>query len=144
MLVFTSAVASLASPMTGTWKLNESKSKFSPGATKNQTVTYTAAKGDMTKVAVDGINKDGERVHWTMTVKFDGKPYKVTGTPLFDSVTYQPVNERSNKLTLMKDGKVVVTGTVKVSKDDKSRVVKTTMTDATGKKQTDTAYYDKM
>ncbi|MEO5718670.1 MAG: hypothetical protein ABIR29_08880 [Chthoniobacterales bacterium] len=128
----------------GTWKLNESKSKFTPGATKNDTVTYTAAKGDMIKVTVDGMDKDGKRVHWTTTVKFDGQPHKVSGTPLFDSATYQPVNERTNKLTLMKNGKVASDGSVTVSKDGRSRVVKTTMTDEKGKPQTETAYYDKM
>lgn len=143
-LVFTSAVASFASPMMGTWKLNESKSKFSPGATKNGTVTYTAAKGDMMMVTVDGMDKAGKPVHWTTTVKFDGKPHKVTGSALFDSATYTPVNERENKLMLTKDGKPVSTGTITVSKDGKSRVVKTTMTDANGKSHTDTAFYDKM
>ncbi|MEO7723336.1 MAG: hypothetical protein ABIU29_01405 [Chthoniobacterales bacterium] len=42
-----------------------------------------------------------------------------------------------------KDGKVVMTGTITVSKDGKSRVVKATTTDANGKKHTDKAYYDK-
>ena len=39
-------------PFMGTWKLNESKSKFGPGAPKNSTVVYEAA-GDNTKVTVD-------------------------------------------------------------------------------------------
>jgi hypothetical protein len=38
---------------------------------------------------------------------------------------------------------VLITGTVTVAKDGKSRVVKTTMTDASGKKHTDKAYYTK-
>ncbi|MGH7937524.1 MAG: hypothetical protein ACREFG_03385, partial [Chthoniobacterales bacterium] len=54
-----------ASAQMGTWKLNESKSKFTAGATKNNTVTYTAAKHGMTKVTVDGVDKDGKSVHWT-------------------------------------------------------------------------------
>jgi len=37
----------------------------------------------------------------------------------------------------------VVTGTITVSKDGKSRVVTTTATDPDGKKVTDKAYYDK-
>ena len=32
-----------ADPQMGTWKLNEAKSKFSAGATKNSTVVYEAA-----------------------------------------------------------------------------------------------------
>jgi hypothetical protein len=44
-----------ASAHMGTWKLNEAKSKFAPGSTKNTAVTYTAAKGDMIKLTVDGV-----------------------------------------------------------------------------------------
>ena len=144
-LVLTSIAGSLAaSPMMGTWKLNESKSKFTPGATKNDTVTYTAAKGDMIEVTVDGMDKSGKKVHWSTTVKFDGKPHKVMGSPLFDSAAYQPVNERTNNLMLMKDGKTVSTGTITISKDGKSRVVTTTMKDDNGKSQTEKAVYDKM
>src|ERR1700730_3957273 len=42
----------------GTWKLNEAKSTFAAGATKNLTVVYEAA-GDNVKVTVDGTDKDG-------------------------------------------------------------------------------------
>ena len=49
-----------ASPHMGTWKLNEAKSKFSPGATKNHTVTYTEAKDGMIKLTVEGMDKDGK------------------------------------------------------------------------------------
>ena len=61
-LLFTAAAASfaaipmMANPMMGTWKLNEAKSKFSPGATKNHTVSYTEAKGGKTMVTVDGMD----------------------------------------------------------------------------------------
>lgn len=143
-LVFASTAASFASPMLGTWKLNESKSTFPPGATKNGTVTYTAANDGMITVTVDGTDKAGNRVHWTTTVKFDGKPYEVTGTPLFDHAIYMQVDERTNQLKLMKDGKIVAHGSVTVAKDGKSRVVKMTMIDANGKSQTEKAYYDKM
>lgn len=142
-LWLTAAVVTFAaSAHLGTWKLNESKSDFAPGATKNHTVTYEQT-GDMTKLTVDGTDKDGKAVHWTWTGKFDGKPYKVEGNPLFDTVAYKAVNEHTNKITGMKDGKVVFTGTIKVAKDGKSRMVTTTMADASGKKHTDKAYYDK-
>ena len=125
----------------GSWKLNEAKSKFSPGATKNHTVTYTEAKGDMIKLTVEGTDKDGKPVHWTWMGKFDGKAYKVKGTPMADMASYKVINDHTNELTLMKDGKIVVTGMIKVAKDGNTRVVTTTMTDANGKKQTEKAYY---
>jgi hypothetical protein len=132
-----------ASPFLGTWKLNQAKSKFAPGSTKNTTVTYTAAARDMMKVTVDGIDKDGKPVHWTWTGRFDGKSYKVKGNSSVDALALKQVNERTNDLTGGKDGKVVMTGRIVVAKDGKSRVVTTTTKDAKGNKHTDKAYYTK-
>ena len=62
-LCFLAAAACLASDVNmGTWKLNEAKSKFPPGATKNQTVVYQAA-GDQMKVTIEGTTADGKPVH---------------------------------------------------------------------------------
>jgi hypothetical protein len=55
----------------GTWKLNEAKSTFGPGAPKNHTVVYAAA-GYNVKVTVDGTDKDGNPTHTEWTGKFDG------------------------------------------------------------------------
>src|SRR5690242_19542852 len=112
----TAAATFAASPHLGTWKLNESKSEFALGATKNHTVTYEQA-GDMMKLTVDGTDKDGKAVHWTWTGNFDGKPYKVEGNSSFDMVAYKAMNDHTNKATGMKDGKVVFTGSIKVAKD---------------------------
>jgi hypothetical protein len=130
-------------PLMGTWKLNESKSKYAPGSAKNTRVAYTAAKGDMIKCMGDGVDKDGKPIHWTWTGKLDGKPYPIKGSPAFDTLAYHPVNERTNDTTATKNGKVVMTATITVAKDGKSRVVTLTGTDASGKKFTDTTYYDK-
>ena len=145
LTLFLTAIASTfaASAHLGTWKLNESKSQFAPGATKNHTVTYGEAKGDMMNLTVDGTDKDGKSVHWTWTGKFDGKQYKVEGNPVVDTVGYKALNDHTNSATGMKDGKVIFTGTIKVAKDGKSRMVTTTMKGADGKKHTDKAYYDK-
>jgi hypothetical protein len=143
-LWLTAAAATFAaSPFLGTWKLNEAKSKFSPGSGKNTTVTYTAARGDMMKLAVDGTDKDGKHVHWTWMGRFDGRSYKVKGSTALDALALKPVNERTNDLTAGKAGKVVMTGKIVVAKDGKTRVVTTTTTDAKGKKHTDKAFYDK-
>ena len=49
------AVLVAANTSLGTWKLNEAKSTFDPGATKNTTVVYVSA-GDSVKVTVDGVD----------------------------------------------------------------------------------------
>jgi len=53
-------LAAAENPHIGTWKLNESKSKFAADATKNQTVTYTEGEDGMIKLTVDGTDKDGK------------------------------------------------------------------------------------
>src|SRR5438132_9195072 len=72
-------VCSADSPHMGTWKLNEAKSKFASGATKNNTVVYEAA-GDDIKVTVDGMDGSGAAVHSEWTGKFNGRYYAVTGS----------------------------------------------------------------
>ncbi len=143
LLLTASAATFAANPLIGTWKLNEGKSKFAPGAAKNTTVTYAPAKGDMIKCTVDGVDKNGKPIHWTWVGKFDGQPYEIKGSKSFDTLTYKPVSDRTNNTTAMKDDKVVMTATITVAKHEKSRVVTLTGTDASGKKFTDTTYYDK-
>ena len=131
-----------ASPQMGTWKLNEAKSKFAPGAPKNTTVVYAAA-GDGIKVTVDGTDADGKATHNEWTGKFDGKDYPLTGDPTADMRSYKQVDERTLELTNKKDGKVIVTGKVVVSADGKTRTVTTSATNAKGEKVESTAVYDK-
>jgi hypothetical protein len=141
--LFASAIVCLAqSAHMGTWKLNEAKSKFSPGATKNQTVVYEAA-GDSVKVIVDGVDAAGTAIHHEWTGKFDNKFYPVTGDPTSDMRSYRKINNRTLALTGKKDGKVTVTGRITVTANGRSRTITTTGTDATGKKFSNRAVYDK-
>ncbi len=65
-LWFTATAATFAdNALMGTWKLNESKSKFAPGAAKNTSVVYSPTEGDMIKCTADGTDKDGRPIHWT-------------------------------------------------------------------------------
>ena len=139
---FVAGLAIAYADMNGTWKLNEAKSKFSAGATKNQTVVYTAT-GDNLKVAVDAIDKDGKAIHTEWTGKPDGKDYPVTGTVNEDTRAYTKVDDKTLDFTSKKGGKVTAQGRVLLSADGKSRTVKTTVTDADGKKSESTAVYDK-
>jgi hypothetical protein len=144
VLLTVTAATFAANPLMGTWKLNEGKSKFAPGATKNTMVTYAPAKGDMVKCTVDGVDKDGKPIHWTWAGKFDGKPYPIKGSLSFDMLTYKPVNDYTNNTVATKAGKVVMTGVLTVAKSGKSRVVKLTGTDANGQQFTEITYYDKV
>ena len=143
LLLTATATSFAANPLIGTWKLNEGKSRFAPGATKNTTVTYAPAEGDMIKCTVDGVDKDGKPIHWTWVGKFDGKPYPLKGSSSFDMLTYKPVNDYINNTVATKDGKVVMTGVLAVAKDGNTRVVRLIGTGANGHKFTDVTYYDK-
>jgi hypothetical protein len=126
----------------GTWKLNEAKSTFSPGAPKNTTVVYEAA-GDSVKVTVDGIDGDGKPLHNVWTGKFDGKDYALSGSPTSDMRAYKEVDDRTLTFTETKGGKVTTTGRIAVSADGKSRTVTTSTTNPQGQKVGATATYDK-
>lgn len=126
----------------GTWKLNESKSTFPAGATKNSMVVYEAAGSDV-KVTVDGTDKDGKAVHSEWTGKFDGKDYPVTGDSSMNARSYKRIDAHTLKLSGKRDGKVVSAGKITVSADGKTRTVKLSATDSAGKKLESTAVYDK-
>ena len=142
-LSFLAAVACFAaSPQMGTWKLNEAKSKLAPGMGKNNTVIYAEQK-DKIKITVDGVGKDGKPTHSVWVGKFDGKAYPVKGNLPYNSVAYKVVNDRTNDITVMKDGKIGWTGQITVAADGKSRTVTINGTDANGKKFKGKAVYDK-
>ena len=143
VVLFAGAAACLAADANmGTWKLNEAKSKFGPGATKNMTVVYEVV-GDKVKVTVDGIDGDGKPVHQEWTGNFDGKDYPVVGDPSSDARAYKRVDASTLDLTSKKGGKVSATGRIVVAADGKSRTLTTTGTNSKGAKITSTAVYDK-
>jgi hypothetical protein len=127
----------------GTWKLNEAKSKSTPGMPKNTTVTYETA-GDQVKATVEGVDGQGKATHNEWIGKFDGKDYAVTGDPNSDMRSYKIVDDRTMDLTVKKDGQVTMSGKIVLSADGKSRTVTVSGTDAAGKKFKTTAVYDKL
>jgi len=136
------AMAAAENPNMGTWKLNEAKSKFSPGATKNSTVVYEAA-GDSVKVTTDGTSGDGKPVHTEWTGKFDGKDYPVTGGAAGVTRSYKVIDAHTMEVTGKENGKVTTSGKIVVAADGKSRTVNISGTDSSGKKFTSNAVYDK-
>jgi hypothetical protein len=135
-------VCSAQTPHMGTWKLNEAKSKFSPGASKNHTVTYEAA-GDQIKVTVDGTDGTGNPTHNEWTGKFDGKYYAVTGDPTSDMRSYRKINNHTLALTGKKGAKITLTGRIIVTANGRTRTVTTFATDAKGRRVSNRAVYDK-
>ncbi len=129
-------------PQMGTWKLNEAKSKHTPGMGKITMVAYKSMLGQV-KVTVDGTDEKGKPTHNEWTGKFDGKDYPVTGDPTSDARSYTKVNDRTMDFTVKKGGKVTTTGRIVVSPDGKSRTVTASGTEPKGKKFKNTSVYDK-
>ncbi len=125
----------------GTWKLNEAKSKFGSGATKNSTVVYSSA-GDKVKVTTDGVDGMGKPVQTEWVGMFDGKDYPLTGEAS-TTRAYKKIDDRTMELTNKKDGKVTSTGRIVVGADGKSRTVTLTGMTPDGKTIHSMAAYDK-
>lgn len=119
-----------ADPLVGTWKLNEAKSKFTPGTGKNTRVVYET-RGSQVRITADGVNADGKPTHSEWIGKLDGKDYSITGDPNADMRSYRKVDDRTLDFTGKKGGKITVTGRVVVAADGKSRTVTTSGTTGT-------------
>jgi VCBS repeat-containing protein len=132
-----------ANAQIGSWKLNNAKSKLPTGMGKNNNVVYTE-EGDKIKVTVDGTDKDGKPTHSVWVGKFDGKAYPIKGNLAYNSVGYRVVNDHTNAIQALKDGKILWSGTITVAKDGKSRTVTIRGVDANGKKFSGKAVYNKM
>jgi hypothetical protein len=135
-------VCMAADPQMGTWKLNETKSKITPGTLKNTHVVYSSMFGQV-KIKSDGIDGSGKPVHVEWSGKFDGKDYPVIGDPNSDARSYTKVNERTLTTANKTNGKVTVTGQIVVSADGKSRTLTLNGTTPKGKKFKNVAVYDK-
>jgi hypothetical protein len=142
-LCFLAATACFAAdPQMGTWNLNESKSKITPGTLKNTHVVYSRMSGQV-KITADGIDANGKPSHTEWSGKFDGKDYPVSGDPNSDARSYTKVNDRTLTTINKKNGKVTVTGQIVVSADGESRTVTLNGTTPKGKKFRNVGVYNK-
>jgi len=146
-IALTLALSSLATvaaiaqaPHMGTWKMDEARSKVPANSVKNPTVTYEMA-GDNIKCTTEGVDANGNSQHTEWTGKFDGKDYPVTGETGSDTRAYTMVNDHKLSFVSKKGSTTSVSGTITVSADGKTRTLKTTAPDASGKKVTSTAIY---
>jgi hypothetical protein len=131
-----------ADPHMGTWKLNEAKSKITPGTTKFTTVTFKSMLGNI-KVTQDGTDGAGKPIHVEWSGKFDGKDYPVMGSSDSDARSYTKVNDRTLQFAAKKNGKVIATGQTVVSADGKSRTSTVSGTTSQGKKFKNVVVSDK-
>jgi hypothetical protein len=136
---------SLAGPEAwmGTWKLNDAKSKFAPGATGNTTVTYTPQDKGLIQIMTAGTDKDGKPTRSVWTGKFDERDYLVSLDPAVDTRSYKQIDANTLEFVATKETRIIATGRVVLSADGKTRTVTTTGTGADGQKYENIAVYDK-
>jgi hypothetical protein len=122
-----------ADMMAGTWELNVSKSKMTPGPLpKSGTRTYDVT-GKQVKSVQKGIGADGKPTLVQFTASYDGKDYPYVGSPLYDTVALNWVDNFTASFVQKKNGKVVLTGQRVVSKDGKTMTIAGKGTDPAGK-----------
>jgi hypothetical protein len=132
------------SQLMGSWKLDLTKSKYTPGvAPRSQTNTYEQ-DGQNIKATTRSIDAQGNPTTTVFMHIYDGQPHPTTGSPVFDASTYLRLNGNTIIFSRSKAGKLVSTGTNVVSPEGKTLTVTTTgILDANGVSGTNIAVYDK-
>jgi len=136
------ATAYAADPTLGTWKLNESKSTFSPNSPKILTTKVEQA-ADGVKVTVDGVYPDGKTFHNEWTGKYDGKDYPVVGSVNSDTRSMKKTDAHHFDIVNKKSGKPTIKVKWAIAKDGKSRTSTYSGTTADGKPISGTYFYEK-
>lgn len=140
-----SPLASVAQsdPFIGTWRLNVTKSTYSPGPPPRSNTLTVEAAGQGIRVTAKGTDAEGKPTATQYTASYDGKDYPVTGNPDWDAVAFKRVDAYTLEFTRKKAEKVVQTGTNVGSKDGKTRTVTSKGINARGEKISNVAVYEK-
>jgi len=132
-----------ADALSGTWKVNLAKSKYSPGpAPKSLTVKIEADENNI-KLNSDGTDAEGKPTHIEYSAKFDGKDYPITGVPNGDTIALHRIDANTYESTLKKAGQATMTVTSTVSKDGKTRTSTFKSKDEQGHDVNNVVVYDK-
>jgi len=135
--------AQASDPRIGTWKLNVTKSKYSPGPAPQALTVKVEPSGQGEKVTAEFVNADGTRTTTEYTATFDGKDYPLTGSAIADTVSLKRTNARTTVRTDKKGGKVAQTLRRVVSQDGKTMTVTTKGTNAQGQAVNNVGVFEK-
>jgi hypothetical protein len=129
-------------PWVGTWRLNTTKSTYSPGPKPvSSTVTVQASEGGLKQVTEQSLGLGAAKSEFT--ARFDGKDYPIRGNPNAEVVALRRIDDSSYEVLLKMSGKVTITSRVSISADGRTRTVVQTGTDAKGQKVMNTIVYDR-
>ena len=141
-LVFNVSAAP-ADEHSGTWKMNPTKSNYSPGPAPKSITVKIVSDADNMKLTSDGIDAAGNPTHVEYTAKYDGKDYPITGIPNADTVALERLDASTIRSTTKKGDQVVMTVTSVISKDGKTRTATFKGKNAEGLDVNNVVVYDK-
>jgi hypothetical protein len=146
LLVVTSSIAAgqQSDPRMGTWKVNLSKSKYSPGPPpKSHTLVFEPTSDGGFKMTNDAVPQQGAPTHSVITAKFDGKAYQVVGNPNKIMRIYKRVGARRVESQDTANGKPSYKRSEVVSADGKTLTVTVSGPNAEGVVANNVVIYDK-
>jgi hypothetical protein len=133
-----------SNPLIGTWKINFTKSKYSPGPPPRSGSTTFEAAGQGLKIIAEGVDAQGNptKVDYGIS-EFDGKSYPVKGTPDYDAQATTRADANTFIINRTKAGKLVQIVVIRVSPDGKTRTVTTTGINAKDQPLDNIAFFEK-
>ncbi len=127
----------------GLWKVDMSKSKYSPGPAPKSNMKKYEPWQDGFKATQDMVTAKGDKVHLEVAAKLDGRDYPAKGSPDTDTFAFKKLDARTYEVVQKKDGKVTITAKMVVAPDGKSRTITQTGKNAKGEPVNNQIYWDK-
>jgi hypothetical protein len=107
-------------PMTGTWDLNISKSKFNPGPALRSAKVMTEIHGSSFKCVIDSVDSEGRARRGEWTANVDGRDYPARMSPFADSIALNRIDSDTIEAVYKRAGKPILTERLIFSKDRKT------------------------
>jgi hypothetical protein len=135
---------SAADPLIGTWKLDVSKSVFSPGpAPQGQIRTYEVVPGGGLKLTLITVDVEGKSESIDLPATPDGKNYQISAPGLADTIVMTKITDLTAEAKLKHGDVIVGTSRRTVSPDGTSMTVTYSGIDRDGRQESSVAVYEK-
>ena len=144
LLFISASVWAAQDPLIGTWKLNLSKSTYSPGPPpKSSLNTYGPHGQDRFTYDAVQVDAQGTSLHVTFVADYDGKDYPITGDPTRDAIFAERIDAYTTRTTNKKNGKITTASLRVISKDGQTMTLTTTGTNAQGQPVNNVTVYER-
>jgi hypothetical protein len=140
---FSQAIAPQSDPLIGTWKLNLSKSKYTPGPAPQSSTMHYEAVGDGFKDTVTGVDAQGRPTTSVFSMIYDGEFRPTTGVTGYDASAFTRIDDHTILYVRTLRGKVVASGTRVMSPDGKTLTFTGIGLNANGKRYDNVVVMDK-